>query len=373
MSDGLHKRRQFWCYRLRIDGRLRELSTRTTNYAEARRIRAAAVEAERLGRLPTDLSRARFEAVAADWLAGRKLTVAPRTYRWDRDRLKPVLKAFGGRRLEELTGDLLRQFQLRRVTQVAASTVNIEMATVRAVLQRAKLWNRVTDDIRPLRVRNSGGPGRALSPEDEARLWATARSRPDGQVAYWCGTLAANTTMRGCEIKGLHLSDVDLIEGFLTIRRDTSKTDAGCRRIPVNAGARAALGLLLQRANRLGAVEPEHFLLPARRPLGTYTGGLIADQYDPARPQATWRTAWRGLTRAAGLRGLRFHDLRHTAITKLAEAGVPDLTLMSIAGHVSRSMLERYSHIRVQAKRDAVDKLSPVAFPVEPEPTPVLQ
>jgi integrase len=71
----------------------------------------------------------------------------------------------------------------------------------------------------------------------------------------------------------------------------------------------------------------------------------------------TWRTAWRNLTRKANLKGLRFHDLRHHCITKLAEAGVPDQTLMSIAGHVSRQMLEHYSHIRMEAKRDAVASL----------------
>ena len=60
------------------------------------------------------------------------------------------------------------------------------------------------------------------------------------------------------------------------------------------------------------------------------------------------------LTRVAGLKGLRFHDLRHHAITRLAEAGVPEQTLMAIAGHVSREMLEHYSHIRMQAKRQAV-------------------
>ena len=82
----------------------------------------------------------------------------------------------------------------------------------------------------------------------------------------------------------------------------------------------------------------------------------------------TWRTAWRRLTKQANLPGLRFHDLRHHSITKLAEAGVPDQTLMSIAGHVSREMLEHYSHIRMQAKRDAVAALERKPVQVEPAP-----
>jgi hypothetical protein len=70
-----------------------------------------------------------------------------------------------------------------------------------------------------------------------------------------------------------------------------------------------------------------------------------------------WDTAWRALRDAAGLQGLRFHDLRHTVITELAEMGVADHVLESITGHLSRRMLEHYSHIRIDAKRQALDAL----------------
>jgi integrase len=58
------------------------------------------------------------------------------------------------------------------------------------------------------------------------------------------------------------------------------------------------------------------------------------------------------------LADFRFHDLRHHAITELAESGASDQTIMAIAGHVSREMLEHYSHIRLEAKRRAVEVLS---------------
>ena len=70
-----------------------------------------------------------------------------------------------------------------------------------------------------------------------------------------------------------------------------------------------------------------------------------------------WDTAWRALRDAASLPGLRFHDLRHTVITELAEMGVADHVLESISGHLSRRMLEHYSHIRIDAKRQALDAL----------------
>jgi len=41
----------------------------------------------------------------------------------------------------------------------------------------------------------------------------------------------------------------------------------------------------------------------------------------------------------------------------LAERGLAEQTIMSIAGHVSREMLEHYSHIRLQAKREALQAL----------------
>ena len=53
----------------------------------------------------------------------------------------------------------------------------------------------------------------------------------------------------------------------------------------------------------------------------------------------------------------RFHDLRHHAITELAESDASDQTIMGIAGHVSLKMIAHYSHVRLEAKRRAVEAL----------------
>ena len=63
------------------------------------------------------------------------------------------------------------------------------------------------------------------------------------------------------------------------------------------------------------------------------------------------------MKQAAGVTG-RWHDNRHTFITDLAESGeASDETIRDIAGHVSKQMLKHYSHIRMEAKRRAVDSL----------------
>ncbi len=355
-NDGLHKRRGIWHYKLKVGGRWREVSAATKNYQEARNTRREALQAQEEGRLPTDMAKWPFERAAKEWWEGRVNALAPQTHRKERHRLKPLREAFGGQRLCDITSHDLRRYQVRRSAQVSAATVNAEGNILRMILKSVKVWSRVADDYKRLRE-NTRGPGRALSPEDEKRLFSTAGTKPAWQAAYYAALLAANTTARGCEIKGLRLADVDLMTATMTIRRTSTKTDAGCRIVPLNQTAAWAVARLLERATKLGATHEEHYLFPAfpfrqkNRPAGA------AAAFDASRPMKTWRTAWRAVTKEAGLRGLRFHDLRHHCVTKLAEAGVPDQTLMAIAGHVSRQMLEHYSHIRMQSKRAAVDAL----------------
>src|SRR5437870_13337790 len=72
---------------------------------------------------------------------------------------------------------------------------------------------------------------------------------------------------------------------------------------------------------------------------------------------AEWKSAWMAVCQTVGLR-YRWHDLRHTFVSRLAEnPAVSEQTIMALAGHVSKSMLARYSHIRVAAKQAAIDAL----------------
>jgi len=58
------------------------------------------------------------------------------------------------------------------------------------------------------------------------------------------------------------------------------------------------------------------------------------------------------MRKAAGLDGVRFHDGRHTALTRLAEAGKPDWVIQAQLGHVSAEMMKTYSHVRREALND---------------------
>ncbi len=54
------------------------------------------------------------------------------------------------------------------------------------------------------------------------------------------------------------------------------------------------------------------------------------------------------------LRDLRFHDLRHEAVSRFVEAGLGDQEVATISGHKSMQMLKRYTHLRAE---DLVAKL----------------
>ena len=68
------------------------------------------------------------------------------------------------------------------------------------------------------------------------------------------------------------------------------------------------------------------------------------------------KRGWEAVRRAAGV-NCRLHDLRHTFCTKLAEAGIPEQVMLDLLGHVSQAMMKRWSHIRLEARRRAIEAL----------------
>jgi integrase len=163
----------------------------------------------------------------------------------------------------------------------------------------------------------------------------------------------------------LRWRNVDFINQTLVVSK--SKTHAGLRRLPLNQESLAAIMELRQRSVAWfgPSLDENWFVFPHREG--------FSDPI-PTKPMKGWRTSWRNLTRKAGLVEFRFHDLKHSTVTRLAEnPDVSEQTLTSIAGHLSKRMLDHYSHIRMDAKRRALESLSTRPQPVPegvPQPEP---
>lgn len=194
------------------------------------------------------------------------------------------------------------------------------------------------------------------------KLEAPAAQNPMWEVAYYAEVLAANTGMRGGEIKRIQLRDLNLEARRLSIRH--AKTDAGVRLVELNQAATEAVSRLYVRAQTLGASEPRHFLLPADLSRHTKSSDPLKGGrgFDPTRHQSSWRTAWRKLRKAADLGGIRFHDLRHSFISLMAERGVPLPIVQSMVGHMSAKMTRHYTHVSSHAARQAVELLDDARF-----------
>ena len=358
----LKKRGKTWHCHFVVNGQRFRQSLDTTDWREAQAKEKELIAAAQEGKLhqtSTTLARQPFGLAADDYMTARKLELAPASQAKEKQLLVQLRAYFKQEPLKAITAKRIIEYRAWRAEQmVGPATLNAELGILRRILKRARLWARVADDIRPLKEPCT--IGRALTEDDKQRLLKTAVMRPEWETAYLAAILCLNTTARGCELKGLQWTDVDLFAKALTIRK--SKTEAGERIVPLTTVACSALARLLTRAESFGPVEPEHYVFAAFTPKFTFSGKKVVDYnvtgFDPTKHVNSWRSAWRTLTKKAGLPGFRFHDLRHCAITSLAESGAADSTIMAIAGHVSRRMLERYSHVRMEAKRTAMETLA---------------
>jgi integrase len=174
--------------------------------------------------------------------------------------------------------------------------------------------------------------------------------------------------MRASEVQNLRHKDLrfewkngDIASGELIVSK--SKTAAGTGRlIPPSRRARACLTLWLSHFPQANA---ESYVFPFHK-MGLAGNERKPTMYDldMSRQTGSWRKAWLDACKAGGVRD-RWHDLRHTFVSRLAESpAISEQTIRALAGHVSRQMLEHYSHIRSQAKQAAIRTLEEQA--VEP-------
>jgi integrase len=378
----LWKRADWYWTDFMVNGTRYRLPLHTQDGREAKRLEKEKIADAQGGKLaPSTLNFARlgFTEAAERYLEERRHGLARYSVRTEQERSRNPKAHFGQTPLNRITADNLREYIVWRKQQkplrgdaaeISNRTVNMEMAFIRRLLKRAKRLHVIADDLKPLPERRD--IGRALTPDEKLRLLRAAKGKPEWANARLALTLALNTTMRGCEIKGLEWRDISLMDRTLTIRH--SKTEAGERVITLNADALAAILELRERAKGFFGdnLSPDWYVFPSGEGQGPKIGANKATvKPDPTKPMTTWRSAWRAIRAEAAkgdaekgippmpsLERLRFHDARHHAITELAETAASDSVIRSIAGHVSQKMLEHYSHVRLEAKRRALDALA---------------
>jgi integrase len=289
-----------------------------------------------------------LEKAASHWYESVKPQLAERTKSIYEVALRCHLKpALGGLLLCDIDAGVIASYQGRRkAAGASARTLNKELQVLRQILKRHKLWANLQGDVKFERERDE--VGKALSREDEARLLNACAKNP---LLHTVVILALNTALRKSEIRLLRWSQIDLFKR--TLRVGKSKTEGGSGRpIPLNALAYAAL---VKWAGRFPESKAEHYVFPACEDARIDTPRPGQGKINLSQPIKSWRTAWRTATRTIKcpecaqrqfpakccrnsecgvdigglsnpLAGLRFHDLRHTCITKLSEGQASEQT-----------------------------------------------
>ncbi|GGV68702.1 site-specific integrase [Streptomyces griseoloalbus] len=193
----------------------------------------------------------------------------------------------------------------------------------------------------------------------EARQFLDA-ARADRLHALY--ELALRTGLRKGELLGLHWEDLDLTTGTASIRRSLqrtrtgglthlpTKTRASERRIALPTECIHSLKKHQERQEKdretAGSAWQDSglvFTTPTGRPL------------DPANLTRRFRS----FLNRAGLRRIRFHDLRHSTATLLLEQGVDLVVIKELLGHAHIGVTAGvYAHVRLRLQRQAIDTLS---------------
>lgn len=247
----------------------------------------------------------------------------------------------------EIDADHIRAYQKMRMVRAGASIINHECSVIQQMLKRIGRWVEIAPNYQPLRLPKES-PHRALTSEEEDRLYRVGASNPLWEVAYCAFVLSINTTCGPGELRHVRLMDVNSEEHWLRVQPEGAKRDSRIRVVPLNDQAWSAMEHLLKRAQRLGCQQPSHYLIPFR---------IKRSTYDPTKPCKGWRTALEQMLGAADI-DVSAYSFRHHAITKLLEnPEVSEKTAEALAGHISQKMKDRYSHIRLDVKRQAVEAL----------------
>jgi integrase len=322
----LFKRGNVWWSYFYEDGVRHQCSTGSSNRRQAENIEA---------KLKEEVNNRRFQIVQADpnmkfgELAARFISsgcVRPHHIY----HLKFLLPFFSEFPALRVTKSLTEEFRRRRQsgTSTKDATVNRDLSVLRHILYWAVDEQLLTANplARLKMARERRTRRQVLSVPEEQQLLGAAKGH-----LYAMTVMALDTGMRRGEITSQCWEDVDFSRKLLSVTH--SKTPEGeSREIP-----------LTERLLEL--------LLESRKAEGLVVGFR-------GKPIRIVKRAWKTALNHAGIRHVRFHDLRHTFNTRLMEAGVLQEVRMALMGHSPGSKVHAtYTHIEMPVKRDAIRKL----------------
>lgn len=233
--------------------------------------------------------------------------------------------------LASLCTEDLQDYITDRLSEVAPSTVDREIDLIRQVLRyAADVW-KIEPSEDPFdglhRPKYYNERDRRLKPNEEAKLLKAAREDGNPYMAPLI-EIALATAMRRSEMLALTWSNVD-IERRAALLPETKNGRA--RTVPLSAKA-------IEVLESLPRTDEKVF---------------------PTSANAVKIAYFRRILPTSGVKDFRFHDLRHEAVSRLAESGqFTMIDLQAISGHRDVRMLLRYSHLCTQKLAEKMDQVA---------------
>ena len=262
------------------------------------------------------------------------------TQRREGCRIREINAYFGDYSLAAVTPDLVARFRdMRLGAGKSNNTVRLELALLGHLFTVAiKEWHigLTYNPVANIRKPSPGeGRDRRLTLAEQESLLAAADAHSNPMLG-WIIRIAIETGMRHSEILNLRRSQVDLNR---RIARLTETKNGDARTVPLTQLATDTFRKALNNPVRPIDTDLIFFGEPGR---------------NGKRGPYCFNRIWIEIKNQLGIQNLRFHDLRHEAVSRLVEAGFSDQEVSTISGHKSMQMLKRYTHLRAE---DLVDKL----------------
>jgi integrase len=355
----VYRRGNTWWYSFRFCGQFIQESAKTkskTVAKEAENTRRRELEEGYNNITPEDRKRRilTLSKAAEEYQQHYEARNSANAARYSEYCVKHLVEHLGNKMLIQITEHTVIAYQHARLKEGAAGkTINEEVGELFRIMEdlgeaiRAKLKR-----AKKLKLPEREDVGRALTSDEEKKILTHAQASKSPHI-YTAVVIALNTGLRDSEIRFMQWRQIDFFKQLLTVGKSKTAEGTG-RTIPLNSELLKALAQhQTWYEKNVGKATGDHCVFPS----GAY------NRLDSTKPVTSFKTAWNRVRREAKV-SARFHDLRHTLITKLAESGAGDETIMGIAGHVSRRMLSRYAHIRTEAKRKALESIVRTDVPI---------